>query len=113
MRKVPAPPRVGAYLRQRAYFTLDAISVSGAMAFLVDMIAPFGSGPLHHGIVNYHQAFVREVAGRPACQTSPFQGPNPVWFKAISSPLNQLLLLTIAPPGASMLREREQGTINT
>lgn len=36
---------------------------------------------------------------------------NPVWFKAISSLLNQLSLLTIALTGAAMLREREKGTI--
>lgn len=36
---------------------------------------------------------------------------NPVWFKAISSLLNQLSLLTIALTGAAMLREREHGTI--
>ena len=36
---------------------------------------------------------------------------NPVWFKAVSSLLNQLSLLTIALTGAAMLREREQGTI--
>ena len=36
---------------------------------------------------------------------------NPVWFKAMSSLLNQLSLLTIALTGAAMLREREQGTI--
>jgi ABC-2 type transport system permease protein len=36
---------------------------------------------------------------------------NPVWFKAMSSLLNQLSLLTIAMTGAAMLREREQGTI--
>lgn len=34
-----------------------------------------------------------------------------VWFKSISSLLNQLSLLTIALTGAAMLREREQGTI--
>lgn len=36
---------------------------------------------------------------------------NPVWFKAMSSLLNQLSLLTIALTGAAMLREREHGTI--
>lgn len=36
---------------------------------------------------------------------------DPVWFKAVSSLLNQLSLLTIALTGAAMLREREQGTI--
>ena len=36
---------------------------------------------------------------------------NPVWFKAVSSLLNQLSLLTIALTGAAMLREREMGTI--
>lgn len=36
---------------------------------------------------------------------------NPVWFKAVSSLLNQLSLLTIALTGAAMLREREHGTI--
>lgn len=36
---------------------------------------------------------------------------NPVWFKSVSSLLNQLSLLTIALTGAAMLREREQGTI--
>lgn len=36
---------------------------------------------------------------------------NPVWFKAVSSLLNQLSLLTIALTGAAMLRERETGTI--
>ncbi|MCI2395704.1 ABC transporter permease [Aliiroseovarius sediminis] len=36
---------------------------------------------------------------------------NPVWFKAVSSLLNQLSLLTIALTGAAMLCEREQGTI--
>lgn len=36
---------------------------------------------------------------------------NPVWFKSISSLLNQLSLLTIALTGAAMLREREHGTI--
>lgn len=34
-----------------------------------------------------------------------------VWFKSVSSLLNQLSLLTIALTGAAMLREREQGTI--
>ncbi len=39
--------------------------------------------------------------------------PNstPVWFKAMSSLLNQLSVLTIALTGAAMLREREHGTI--
>lgn len=36
---------------------------------------------------------------------------NPVWFKSMSSLLNQLSLLTIALTGAAMLREREHGTI--
>ncbi len=36
---------------------------------------------------------------------------DPVWFKSVSSLLNQLSLLTIALTGAAMLREREQGTI--
>jgi len=36
---------------------------------------------------------------------------NPVWFKSVSSLLNQLSLLTIALTGAAMLREREMGTI--
>ena len=36
---------------------------------------------------------------------------NPVWFKAMSSLLNQLSVLTIALTGAAMLREREHGTI--
>lgn len=36
---------------------------------------------------------------------------NPVWFKAVSSLLNQLSLLTIVLTGAAMLREREHGTI--
>lgn len=36
---------------------------------------------------------------------------NPVWFKALSSLLNQLSLLTIVLTGAAMLREREHGTI--
>lgn len=36
---------------------------------------------------------------------------NPVWFKAVTSLLNQLSLLTIALTGAAMLREREHGTI--
>ncbi len=36
---------------------------------------------------------------------------NPVWFKSVSSLLNQLSLLTIALTGAAMLREREKGTI--
>ena len=36
---------------------------------------------------------------------------NPVWFKSMSSLLNQLSLLTIALTGAAMLREREMGTI--
>lgn len=36
---------------------------------------------------------------------------NPVWFKAMSSLLNQLSLLTIVLTGAAMLREREHGTI--
>ncbi|TDK48099.1 ABC transporter permease [Antarcticimicrobium luteum] len=36
---------------------------------------------------------------------------NPVWFKSVSSLLNQLSLLTIVLTGAAMLREREQGTI--
>ncbi len=36
---------------------------------------------------------------------------NPVWYKAVSSLLNQLSLLTIALTGAAMLREHEQGTI--
>jgi ABC-2 type transport system permease protein len=36
---------------------------------------------------------------------------DPVWFKAVSSLLNQLSLLTIALTGAAMLREREHGTI--
>lgn len=36
---------------------------------------------------------------------------NPVWFKSMSSLLNQLSLLTIALTGAAMLREREQGTL--
>lgn len=36
---------------------------------------------------------------------------DPVWFKAMSSLLNQLSLLTIALTGAAMLREHEHGTI--
>lgn len=36
---------------------------------------------------------------------------NPVWFKSMSSLLNQLSVLTIALTGAAMLREREHGTI--
>lgn len=36
---------------------------------------------------------------------------NPVWFKTLSSLLNQLSLLTIVLTGAAMLREREHGTI--
>ncbi len=36
---------------------------------------------------------------------------DPVWFKSVSSLLNQLSLLTIVLTGAAMLREREQGTI--
>jgi len=36
---------------------------------------------------------------------------NPVWFKSLSSLLNQLSLLTIVLTGAAMLREREHGTI--
>ena len=36
---------------------------------------------------------------------------NPVWFKAMSSLLNQLSVLTIILTGAAMLREREHGTI--
>lgn len=36
---------------------------------------------------------------------------NSVWFKAMTSLLNQLSLLTITLTGAAMLREREQGTI--
>jgi ABC-2 type transport system permease protein len=36
---------------------------------------------------------------------------DPVWFKAMSSLLNQLSLLTIVLTGAAMLREREHGTI--
>ncbi|MDO8863629.1 ABC transporter permease [Haliea sp. E1-2-M8] len=36
---------------------------------------------------------------------------NPIWFKAVSSLLNQLSVLTIALTGAAMLREREHGTI--
>lgn len=36
---------------------------------------------------------------------------NPVWFKTVSSLLNQLSLLTITLTGAAMLRERELGTI--
>ncbi len=36
---------------------------------------------------------------------------DPVWFKSVSSLLNQLSLLTIALTGAAMLRECEPGTI--
>ncbi|MDR5653986.1 ABC-2 type transport system permease protein [Paracoccus solventivorans] len=36
---------------------------------------------------------------------------NPIWFKTLSSLLNQLSLLTIVLTGAAMLREREHGTI--
>ncbi|PWE31243.1 hypothetical protein DDZ14_13735 [Maritimibacter sp. 55A14] len=36
---------------------------------------------------------------------------DPIWFKSVSSLLNQLSLLTIVLTGAAMLREREQGTI--
>lgn len=36
---------------------------------------------------------------------------NSVWFKAMTSLLNQLSLLTITLTGAAMLRERQQGTI--
>lgn len=60
------------------------------------------------------------VSGNPAPPDPPIQlelrrafnpNGNPVWFKAVSSLLNQLSLLTIALTGAAMLREREHGTI--
>lgn len=60
------------------------------------------------------------LSGSPEAPSSPLRlelrrafNPNgdPVWFKAMSSLLNQLSLLTIALTGAAMLREREQGTI--
>ncbi len=60
------------------------------------------------------------VSGSPDAPTPPLRlelrrafnpNGNPVWFKAVSSLLNQLSLLTIALTGAAMLREREHGTI--
>lgn len=60
------------------------------------------------------------LTGNPDAPTPPLTlelrrafNPNgdPVWFKSVSSLLNQLSLLTIVLTGAAMLREREQGTI--
>lgn len=60
------------------------------------------------------------LTGNPDAPTPPLAlelrrafNPNgdPVWFKSVSSLLNQLSLLTIVLTGAAMLREREQGTI--
>jgi ABC-2 type transport system permease protein len=72
-------------------------------------------------ISNIVQAETRAfLSGNPAAPDPPVRlelrrafnaNGNPVWFKAVSSLLNQLSLLTIALTGAAMLREREHGTI--
>tara|TARA_R110000751_G_scaffold146094_10_gene250043 strand:- start:230 stop:1354 length:1125 start_codon:yes stop_codon:yes gene_type:complete len=91
-----------------AQLLVDATAVSQAQ---------LGSDYLRNIVLSEARAF---LTGRPDSTTPQLRlelrrafnpNGNPVWFKAMSSLLNQLSLLTIALTGAAMLREREHGTI--
>ncbi|KGJ02681.1 ABC-2 type transport system permease protein [Paracoccus halophilus] len=79
--------------------------------------AQLGSGYVRSIVADESRLF---LTGRPEAPPPDLQlelrrafnpNGNPVWFKAMSSLLNQLSLLTIVLTGAAMLREREHGTI--
>lgn len=91
-----------------AQLEVDAAAVSQAQ---------LGTDYISNILVSETRAF---LTGNPDAPTPPLAlelrrafNPNgdPVWFKSVSSLLNQLSLLTIVLTGAAMLREREQGTI--
>jgi ABC-2 type transport system permease protein len=91
-----------------AQLQVDATAVSQAQ---------LGTDYISHILQSETRAF---LSGNPAAPSAPLRlelrrafnpNGNPVWFKAVSSLLNQLSLLTIALTGAAMLREREHGTI--
>lgn len=91
-----------------AQLEVDATAVSQAQ---------LGTDYISNILASETRAF---LTGNPDAPTPPLAlelrrafNPNgdPVWFKSVSSLLNQLSLLTIVLTGAAMLREREQGTI--
>ncbi len=95
-------------LMPTAQLEVDATAVSQAQ---------LGTDYVSEILISETRAF---LTGNPDAPDSSFAlelrrafNPNgdPVWFKSVSSLLNQLSLLTIVLTGAAMLREREQGTI--
>ena len=103
-------------------FGADAIAGRAPVAqLLADATAvtqaQLGSGYIRSIVADESRLF---LTGRPEAPPPDLQlelrrafnpNGNPVWFKAMSSLLNQLSLLTIVLTGAAMLREREHGTI--
>jgi ABC-2 type transport system permease protein len=101
-------------------FAADAIAGKGPVAqLLADATAvsqaQLGTDYIRNIVQSESLAFLTGSPEAPALRLELRRAFNPngdpVWFKAMSSLLNQLSLLTIALTGAAMLREREHGTI--
>lgn len=124
-----AGPAMAAMDRGEVMFVLDlppdfaADAIAGrapSVQLLADATAVSQAGLGADYIANIVRDEARSFLGQPDAPPSGLQldlrrafNPNgdPVWFKSLSSLLNQLSLLTIVLTGAAMLREREHGTI--